>query len=224
MTDIATGGKVWILPDDTQSSTGATPSTPQKKRKFDRDYASGPTMLFGFLIPLGLLPTLAYVFLHPQMVEDDAARTPITNVADGYQSLGLLWSQATMTLVMVYACALVAVLVCVGVFVRALGNVTQRWGVSIGLSFVLLFILPSTLPIIMPTSDFKESFSSWATEKYQLSELESYNTGKTVLAAKKESGEDVKMNVFVKDDFIYLYETNADLAEILAKLDGASTK
>lgn len=226
MAELATGGKVWSVPQDVINTvrSSVVSMTPKEKRKFRRNNKSGAQLMFGFLVPLGLLPTLAYLFMYPQMVKDDAARMPPTNPADGYYSVGLLWSQASATVVIVFAFALISVLFCVVRYHRALYMVSSKWGMTIGLSFMLLFIFPSTLPLLMPTSEPRESFSSWANEKYQLSYLESYNTGKTSLHATKESGEKVVMKVFVQDEFIYLYETNADLADLLQKLEGTDAK
>lgn len=214
MISAVTGGKVWSIPGEDSSQVGVSKHAIRKLKGKNIPIAK----LFSMgLLPVALLPTLAYLLFYP-MMKTSMPPAP-ENIAGGYYSQGITMSFPIFIVIAAYTLSIIAVCTLVMRYSNAIYHAGKTWAIIISATMVGLFILPSTLLIPMPIQDNRVSFSSWAKEKYGFSDIERYDLSKTSVEATKPSGEKVKMNVFRQGEFIYLYQSSNELIELVHKLD-----
>lgn len=210
----ATGGKVWTIPGDVPTQVGVSKHA---IRKLQGKNIPITKLFFMGLLPIALLPTIAYILLYP-MMKTSVPSIP-ENIADGYYSQGISMSFPIAITIAIYTLSIIIVCTLVMRYSNTIYHAGKTWAIIISTTMVGLFILPSTLLIPMPVQDNSVSFSTWAKEKYGFSEVERYDLSKTSIEATKPSGEKVKMNVFRQGEFIYLYQSSNELIELVHKLD-----
>lgn len=210
---VADGGKVWNY------QSKADPTAAQQKAQEIHKARMKKFMLFRFT-PLALLSLAAPLIVKQFLPFRSTTQEP--SIAGGFGAVHMDTSMVSLVML-----SLGAVVLIFGLFLFASYkfNISQRMFLLCMVGFTLLFFASMSIIVAInkqPTQD-EFSYSKWANEQYGYTDLKDRGTkhGAAVFDAKDKYGNAIVLHEFESDNNKYLYENNAQLRDILDKIDAA---
>lgn len=207
------GGKVWNYHGK------VNPAVAQQKMQ-EMHKARMKKFLLFYFAPLALLSLAAPLIVKHFMPFRETTQEP--SIAGGFGNV-----HADTSLINMFMLSLAAIVVIFALFVVASYkfNVSQRMFLVCMVGFMLLFfgsLYPTMAMNKQPATD-EFSFSKWANEQYGYTDVKDRGTkyGAAIYDAKDKDGNAIVLHEFESDNNRYLYENNAQLRDILDKIDAA---
>lgn len=218
-TQVAGGGKVWNYqhkadPDAAQQKAQQLQQDAEKHRK---------TQLVKFIL-FAITPLTLLTFSLPWIVKQFLPFAPTTqepSIAGGFGFVHMDSSPMHLVLITIGLMIVVFVLFIFATYMFDISMPVVLAGMAVLALAVLASMTMASASVKVSTDEF--SFSKWATAEYGYTDLndrgEKY--GAAIYDAKDKDGNAVVLHEFESDNNRYLYENNAQLRDILDKIEAA---
>ena len=217
-TQVAGGGKVWNYQQKTDPETAQ-----QKAQQLQRAKKAQKTELKRFLL-FAMTPLVLLAFSLPWIVKQFLPFTPTTqepSIAGGFGFVHM--DSSPMYLVLITIGLMIVVF---ALFIFAIYMIDTSMAVAMSGMIVLtlaVFISTSIVSASVKVSTDEFSFANWANSQYGYTDLKDRGEkyGAAVFDAKDKDGNAVVLHEFESDKNKYLYENNAQLRDIIDKIEAA---